>query len=49
MARCPWCQKILNDDWLKREGASLMGKAAKGKAKRRRNALEAAQKRWEKK
>jgi hypothetical protein len=49
MARCPFCNKVLRDDWVKREGASLMGKAAKGKRKKRHNAAEAAAKRWEKK
>jgi hypothetical protein len=45
MAKCPKCGAILSDEWLKKEGASLMGKA-KGKAKRRSNASEAAHQRW---
>jgi hypothetical protein len=49
MAKCPYCEKILSDEWVKKEGASLMGKAAKGKAKKRRTASAAAKKRWEKK
>jgi hypothetical protein len=49
MAKCPHCNKILADEWVKKEGASLMGKAAKGKAKRRRNAAAAARTRWKKK
>jgi hypothetical protein len=35
MARCPHCHQILSDKWLKREGASLMGKARSGAAKAR--------------
>ena len=49
MAKCPFCNKTLNDEWVKKEGASLMGKAAKGKAKRRKTAGEAARLRWQKK
>jgi hypothetical protein len=33
--RCPFCDKILSDDFIKRGGAFLMGKAATGKAKAR--------------
>jgi hypothetical protein len=49
MAKCPFCHRILSDAWVKKEGASLMGKSAKGKAKRRKNASEAANTRWGKK
>jgi hypothetical protein len=49
MAKCPFCSKVLSDDWVKKEGASLMGKSAKGKAKRRKNASDAARQRWDKK
>lgn len=49
MAKCPFCSKLLADEWLKREGASLMGKAAKGKAKKRKTAAKAARLRWQKK
>jgi hypothetical protein len=48
MAKCPHCQQILSDEWVKKEGASLMGKSAKGKAKRRKNASDAARLRWDK-
>jgi len=48
MARCPKCNEVLPDEWVKKEGASLMGKAAKGKSKRRRNAKAAARERWKK-
>jgi hypothetical protein len=48
MAKCPFCSKVLSDDWVKKEGASLMGKSAKGKAKRRKNAQDAARLRWDK-
>lgn len=48
MARCPKCDAVLSDEWIKSEGASLMGKAAKGKAKKRKTAQEAARKRWTK-
>jgi hypothetical protein len=47
MAKCPHCNKILSDEWVKKEGASLMGKSAKGKSKRRKNAQEAARLRWD--
>lgn len=46
MARCPFCHKILSDEWLKKEGASVMGRSAKGKRKARDNAKEAAKSRW---
>lgn len=48
MARCPFCKKILSDEWLKSQGASLMGKVG-GKNKARTNAREAARARWKKK
>jgi hypothetical protein len=47
MAKCPFCQQILSDDWVKKEGASLMGKSAKGRSKRRKNASDAARQRWQ--
>jgi hypothetical protein len=49
MAKCPFGHRILSDAWVKKEGASLMGKSAKGKAKRRKNAQEAARMRWDQK
>lgn len=33
--RCPHCDKILSDAWVKRAGATLMGMAAAGKSKAR--------------
>lgn len=48
MAKCPFCNQVLSDDWVKKEGASLMGKTAKGKRKSRKNAKAAAQERWDK-
>jgi hypothetical protein len=49
MARCPHCHKILSDEWLKREGASLMGKTRTGAAKARSHkvASGAALLRWD--
>jgi len=44
--KCPFCHSILSDELIKREGASLMGKAAKGKKKQRPNAVQAAAQRW---
>lgn len=48
MARCPFCNAILDDEWIKHQGASLMGKEG-GKAKIRSNAREASLTRWNKK
>lgn len=50
MARCPNCDCVLSDEWIKSEGASLMGKTAKGRRKRRTKELAqaAAEKRWKK-
>lgn len=45
MARCPHCGQILSDYWVKKVGASLMGKTG-GKAKARNNAAAAAKARW---
>lgn len=49
MARCPHCNKILPDVWLKKMGASLMGKTS-GASKARPHAVTsaAAKKRWKK-
>jgi hypothetical protein len=49
MARCPHCHKILSDAFIKREGASLMGKARSGAAKARSHeqAAGAALLRWD--
>jgi hypothetical protein len=47
MARCPYCDHILEDTWVKKIGASLMGKAG-GANKARPSARAAAKKRWKK-
>jgi len=47
LARCPFCNEILPDKWLKKNGASLLGKSG-GKAKARNNASAAANARWKK-
>jgi hypothetical protein len=47
IARCPFCNEILDDAWVKSQGASLMGKEG-GKVKKRANAREASQIRWAK-
>jgi hypothetical protein len=44
--RCPHCGKPLDERWLAKQGASLLGKTGRGKAKARTNAREAAQARW---
>jgi hypothetical protein len=45
MARCPFCDHILRDAWVKRMGASIMGRTS-GEKKARNNAKKAADKRW---
>lgn len=45
MARCPFCNEILEDDWVKKIGATLMGKTS-GERKARGTASAAATKRW---
>lgn len=45
MAKCPFCNHILEDVWLKKIGATLMGKAS-GVSKARSNASSAADERW---
>jgi hypothetical protein len=48
IARCPFCSKILSDQWLKRQGAAMMGKArGKAKARAKENAVRAARERWD--
>lgn len=47
MARCPKCGEILDDAWVKKAGATLMGKSG-GANKARNNAQAAAKKRWKK-
>jgi hypothetical protein len=45
MARCPHCNEVISDKWIRKNGASLMGKAG-GRAKARNNASAAAKARW---
>jgi hypothetical protein len=45
--QCPHCGKVLDKKWLKKIGASLMGRAG-GQAKARSGAKAAAQARWAK-
>ena len=48
MAKCPFCKKILPDDWVKREGAALMGRASgRSKARSRAQAKAASRERWD--
>jgi hypothetical protein len=48
MARCPFCNKILSDVWIKHEGAALMGKASgQSKARSRAQAKAASRTRWD--
>jgi hypothetical protein len=49
MARCPHCDHILNDDWLRKVGASLMGKKGGSCKRRATSGKVAAQARWAKK
>jgi hypothetical protein len=47
MAQCPFCKKILSDEWVKHEGAALMGKASgQSKARSRAQAKAASRARW---
>jgi hypothetical protein len=49
MAKCPMCGKILEDAWLKKVGATLMGKSSSpGKGYTRLTSQAAARKRWSK-
>jgi hypothetical protein len=45
--RCPFCNAILDERWVRKCGASLMGKAG-GAAKARSTAQSSALKRWDK-
>lgn len=49
IAECPHCKKVLGEEWLKRAGASLMGKSG-GRSKARGGTAmsAAAKKRWAK-
>jgi hypothetical protein len=48
MVQCYHCNKVLNDQWVKKQGASLMGKKGIGKSKARpETASMAGRKRWE--
>ncbi len=45
--RCPHCDHILSDEWLKKVGASLMGKkGGAAKARSREQTQAAARSRW---
>ena len=49
MARCPHCDEILSDEWLKKMGATIMGKASgESKARTKGAAKGAAKTRWKK-
>jgi hypothetical protein len=45
MSRCPSCGKVLPDEWIRSEGAALLGRKG-GQNKARTNAREAARARW---
>jgi hypothetical protein len=47
--RCPHCNHILSDAWLRKVGASLMGKVGGSVKRRRTSGKVAAQARWAKK
>jgi hypothetical protein len=49
MARCYHCGKVLKDDWLRKIGASLMGKKGGVTKKRVTSGRPAAKARWSKK
>lgn len=46
--RCPFCDEILEDAWVKKMGASLMGRSGRGESKVRSSATTSngATKRW---
>jgi hypothetical protein len=46
MARCPHCNKILNDDWLRQVGARLMGRRGGVTKRRVTSGRVAAEARW---
>jgi hypothetical protein len=49
MAKCPYCKHVLEDSWLKKMGASLMGKTGgASKARSLEATRAAANKRWQK-
>jgi hypothetical protein len=50
MAKCPMCGEVLEDAWVKKAGATLMGKSSSpgSKARSREAASSAARKRWKK-
>ena len=48
MSKCPYCDHILPDVWLKKIGATLMGKTSgENKARSTESASGAANQRWE--
>lgn len=49
MARCYHCGKVLSDDWIRKQGASLLGrKGGLVKARTSEQAREASRVRWNK-
>ena len=46
MARCPFCNRVLADAWVKKAGSTLMGKTGKRKARSSEIASAAANARW---
>jgi hypothetical protein len=49
MSRCPFCDTILPDDWVKQQGAALMGKmGGPTKARSSESARAAARIGWKK-
>lgn len=49
MSKCYHCGKVLSDDWIRKQGASLLGKkGGTNKARSREQAQAASRARWEK-
>jgi hypothetical protein len=47
VTRCPHCRHALDEDWLRKQGARLMGrKGGKRKARNSDQARKAANERW---
>jgi hypothetical protein len=46
--RCPFCDEVLEETWVKKMGASLMGRSGRGESKVRSSATtsDGAIKRW---
>lgn len=48
--RCPHCRRALDEEWLRKQGAALMGKkGGKTKARNSELARKAANERWARK